>query len=218
MDWQALRLSLLLGVVTLLLLLPSAVFIGRALAFMHGRRKPWLEGLIALPLVLPPTVFGYYLLRGFAGPVGRWYTALTGTTLAFSFAGLVIASFIVNIPFAVQPVQRAFEGISADIREAAQCCGLTAWQAFWRIELPLAWRGVISAAVLTFAHTLGEFGVVMMIGGNIPGSTKTISIAIYDEVQSFHTATAGVMALTLLGISLLSITLSYSVGERRGRR
>ena len=215
MDWQALRLSVLLAAVTLALLLPCAVLVSRALATLQHGLKPWLEGLIALPLVLPPTVFGYYLLLGFAGPLGVWFKSLTGTSLAFSFWGLVIASFIVNIPFAVQPIQRAFETITPDIREAAQCCGLNSWHAFWRIELPLAWRGVVSAAVLTFAHTLGEFGVVLMVGGNIPGATKTISIAIYDQVQSFNTEAAGTMALTLLGISFFSIAMSYGLSDRR---
>ena len=129
----------------------------------------------------------------------------------FSFAGILIASLIVNLPFAIQPIQRAFEAINPEIREAAQVSGLSKWQIFRLIELPLAWRGITSAAVLTFAHTLGEFGVVLMVGGAIPGETKTVSIAIYDKVQSFDTSGAGALASLLLGISLIAIALSYGV-------
>lgn len=146
--------------------------------------------------------------------LGDLYERLAGHTLAFSFCGLVMASLVFNIPFAVQPIQRAFEAISPDVREAAQCCGLTFWQAFRRIELPLAWPGILSAAVMTFAHTLGEFGVVLMVGGNIPGETKTVAISIYDKVQSFDQHSAGVMALLLLVISLVTIAVSYGLVER----
>ncbi|MBI4756332.1 MAG: molybdate ABC transporter permease subunit [Betaproteobacteria bacterium] len=220
MDWAAISLSAELALVTLLVLLPAAVLVARWLAVTPWRGKPWLEGLLALPLVLPPTVIGYYLLvaMGAQSPLGRAFEALAGQTLAFSFTGLVVASVIFNIPFAVQPIQRAFEAIAPDIREAAQCCGLTFWQAFRRIELPLAWPGVLSAAVMTFAHTLGEFGVVLMVGGNIPGETQTVAIAIYDKVQSFDTAQAGAMSLLLLVISLVTIAVSYGLVTRLMRR
>jgi molybdate transport system permease protein len=125
---------------------------------------------------------------------------------------------IFNIPFAVQPIQRAFEAIAPDVREAAQCCGLTFWQALGRIELPLAWPGILSAAVLTFAHTLGEFGVVLMVGGNIPGETKTVAIAIYDRTQAFDHASAGAMSLLLLVISLVTIAVSYGLADRLLKR
>jgi len=154
-------------------------------------------------LVLPPTVLGYYLLIGFSGKT------LFGEPLVFSFLGILIASLIVNLPFAIQPIQRAFEAIPTALKEAAEVCGLSGWQIFYRINLPLAWRGVLSAAVLTFAHTLGEFGVILMIGGAIPGKTKTASIAIYDQVQSFDTQGAGMLSLLLLGISLCAIAISY---------
>ena len=131
--------------------------------------------------------------------------------LVFSFTGILIASLIVNLPFAIQPIQRAFESINPEIREAAQVSGLSHWQIFRLIELPLAWRGITSAAVLTFAHTLGEFGVILMVGGAIPSETKTVSIAIYDKVQSFDTSGAGALALLLLGISLVAIAVSYGV-------
>ncbi|MGE0338209.1 MAG: molybdate ABC transporter permease subunit [Gammaproteobacteria bacterium] len=222
MDWAAIRLSVQLALVTLAILLPLAVLLGRWLAGSRIRGKAWIEGLIALPLVLPPTVIGYYLLRvtGNQASLGRAYEAIAGHTLAFSFEGLVLASLLVNIPFAVAPTQRAFEAITQDIREAAQCCGMTSMQAFWRIELPLAWPGILSAAVLTFAHTLGEFGVVLMVGGNIPGETRTLAIAIYDKVQSFEHVAAGTMSLLLLVISLATIAVSYGLVERlmRSRR
>jgi molybdate transport system permease protein len=170
--------------------------------------------------VLPPTVLGYYMLVAMGGQstLGRWFEALAGETLAFSFTGLVAASVIFNIPFAVQPIQRAFEGIASDIREAAQCCGLTFWQAFRKVELPLAWPGILSATVMTFAHTLGEFGVVLMVGGNIPGETRTVAIAIYDRTQAFDHASAGAMSLLLLVISLVTIAVSYGLADRLLRR
>jgi len=216
MDWTALRLSLALAAVTLAVLLPLGLVAGRWLATTRSRGRPWLEALTALPLVLPPTVVGYYLLvaLGAQSPLGPAFERLFGAPLAFTFTGLVVASVIVNVPFAVQPLQRAFAAIPPDVREAAQCCGLSRWQSFARIELPLAWPGVLSAAVLTFAHTLGEFGVVLMVGGSIPGETKTIAIAIYDRVQGFDTAGAGAMALLLLVVSFVTVALSYVLSER----
>jgi molybdate transport system permease protein len=210
-DWPALRLSLALAAWTLVALLPLGIVVGRWLANTRSRARPWLEALTALPLVLPPTVVGFYLLVAFGArsPLGEAFARLTGAPLAFSFAGLVVASVIVNVPFAVQPLQRAFAAIPLEVREAAQCCGLSRWQAFARIELPLAWPGVLSAAVLTFAHTLGEFGVVLMVGGSIPGETKTIAIAIYDRVQAFDTGAAGTMALALLVISFATVAISF---------
>ncbi|MCL4762036.1 MAG: molybdate ABC transporter permease subunit, partial [Burkholderiales bacterium] len=184
MDWVALRLSLALAGVPLLVLLPAGIVAGRWLATTRSPARPWLEALTALPLVLPPTVVGYYLLvaLGRQSPLGAAFERLFGAPIAFTFTGLVVASVIVNVPFAVQPLQRAFAAIPGDVREAAQCCGLTRWRAFLRIELPLAWPGVLAAAVLTFAHTLGEVGVVLMVGGSIPGVTTTIAIAIYARV------------------------------------
>ena len=215
MDWPAILLSAQLAAATLAVLLPLALFGARALARWQSPARPWVEGLLALPLVLPPTVIGYYLLVTMGGqsPLGQWFEALTGQTLAFSFTGLVVASVIFNIPFAVQPMQRAFEAIEPEVLEAAKCCGLTAWQSFVRIELPLAWPGILSAAVLTFAHTLGEFGVVLMVGGNIPGETQTVAIAIYDRVQAFDLVAAGAMSLALLLVSLATIAISYGLAD-----
>ncbi|MBE0597135.1 MAG: molybdate ABC transporter permease subunit [Desulfuromonadales bacterium] len=216
LDWTSIILSAKLALATLLVLLPLAIVTAHWLAVTPFRGKAWVEGLLALPLILPPTVLGYYLLVAMGGnsPLGRWFEALVGQTLAFSFSGLVVASVIFNIPFAVQPIQRAFEAISPEIREAAQCCGLTFWQAFRKVEMPLAWPGILSGAVLTFAHTLGEFGVVLMVGGNIPGETKTVAIAIYDKTQSFDHASAGAMSLLLLVISLVTIGVSYGLVDR----
>lgn len=220
MDWQSVVLSLRLAAVTVAFLLPVAVAVAYWLAVKRFKGKPWIEGLLALPLVLPPTVIGFYLLvaMGSQGWLGRLYEELVGHTLAFSFTGLVVASVIFNIPFAVQPVQRAFEAIPGEIREAAQCCGLGFWHVFRRIELPLAWPGILSAAVMTFAHTLGEFGVVLMVGGNIPGETKTVAIAIYDKTQAFDLEAAGQMALLLLLISLVTMAVSYGFVARLMRR
>jgi molybdate transport system permease protein len=220
MDWTSIALSIELAVATLIVLLPLALVVARWLAVTRIKGRSWIEGLLALPLVLPPTVIGFYLLllMGNQTALGQLFERLTGHTLAFSFSGLVVASIVFNIPFAVQPMQRAFEAISPDLREAGQCCGLTVWQAFWRIEIPLAWPGILSAAVMTFAHTMGEFGVVLMVGGNIPGATKTVAISIYDKVQSFDLRSAGAMALLLLVISLVTIGVSYGMMERLMQR
>ena len=220
MDWEALWLSVRLGALTVLILLPVAVLAGRWLAVTRVSGQSLIEASLALPIVLPPTVLGLYLLVAFgAGSwVGRLWQELFGHTLVFTFEGLLIASVIVNIPFAVQPIQRAFEAISPDLREAAACCGLSKWRSLWRIELPLAWPGILTGMVLTFAHTLGEFGVVLMVGGSIPGETRTISIAIYDRVQAFDNESAGLMAGVLLLISMVTIALSYLFTHRLGRR
>lgn len=216
MDWMALRLSLLLGAWTIAILLPVGIVIGRWLAWRSFRGKGIVEGLLALPLVLPPTVLGYYLLVSMGGrsPVGQWFEAVTGHGLVFSFTGLVVASVLVNLPFAIQPMQRAFEAIPREVREAAACCGMSPWRAMLRVELPLAWPGILTALVLSFAHTLGEFGVVLMVGGSIPGETKTIAIAIYDRVQAFDDHAAGTMSAFLLLFSLLTIGLSYVLSNR----
>ena len=168
-------------------LLPIGVILARVLAFRHFAGKGFAEAALALPLVLPPTVVGYYMLVTFGGatPLGRAYADLFGHSLVFSFQGLLLASVIVNLPFAVQPMQRAFEAIAPEVREAAAVSGMTPWRVLLRIDLPLAWPGIVTGLVLTFAHTLGEFGVVLMVGGTIPGETKTAAIAIYDRVQAF---------------------------------
>jgi molybdate transport system permease protein len=216
MDWQALTLSLELAACTVAILLPLGIVVARQLAWRRFVGRRLVEAALALPLVLPPTVLGYYLLTAFAGgsPVGRAFASFTGHPLAFSFAGLLVASLIFNLPFTIQPMQRAFEGIGGDIRAAAACCGMSRWRIFTAVELPLAWPGVLSALVLTFAHTLGEFGVVLMVGGNIPGETRTIAIAIYDRVQAFDTHAAALMSAVLLVLSLAAIAIAYSTTWR----
>ena len=220
MDWQALILSLQLAAVTLVLLLPLGLWLGRTLAYAHFAGKALVEALVVLPLVLPPTVLGYYLLVSLGGnsPVGRWAADVLGIQLTFNFLGLVVASVVFNVPFIVQPVQRAFEAIPRHLAEAAAVSGLGFWQTLWRVELPLAWPGVLSAMVLTFVHTLGEFGVVLMIGGSIPGETKTIAISIYDRVQAFDLPAANRMALLLLVLSLGAVAASYFASARLARR
>lgn len=211
MDWPALLLSLQVALCTVAVLLPIGIWVGRGLAWTESPRKGLVVALLALPLVLPPTVLGYYLLVVMSGtsPLGRWYDQVVGHPLAFSFDGLLVASVVCNLPFAVLPIQRAFEAIDSHVREAALCCGLSRRRILWRIELPLAWPGILSAIVLTFAHTLGEFGVVLMVGGNIPGQTRTLSIAIYDRVQAFDNVGAGAMSALLLVMSLGAIWASY---------
>ncbi len=217
MDWQALALSLRLGAVTLMVLLPPAVLLARWLATTPSRWKPLVETLVVLPLVLPPTVLGFYLLAALGpnSPVGQAWAALTGGSLVFSFQGLVVASVLVNIPFAVQPAQRGFEAVGADLRAAAATCGLSPLAAFRQVELPLAAPGLLTGAILAFAHTLGEFGVVLMVGGAIPGETRTLSLSIYDRVQALDTAGASAMAALLLAITVAAVGLAYLLTRRK---
>lgn len=220
MDWTALWLSLRLAGWTVLILLPLSILLGRLLAYRRFRGKGLAEALIMLPLVMPPTVFGFYLLVAFGAnsPVGEVWQSLVGRQLVFSFEGLVLASVVLNLPFAIQPAQRGFEAIPTEVREAAQCCGLSPLRSLWKVELPLAWPGLLTAMVLTFAHTLGEFGVVLMVGGSIPGETKTIAIAIYDRVQAFDDQSAAIMSAVLLAISLATISLTFWLSARVGGR
>ncbi len=220
MDWTALWLSLRLAGWTVLFLLPAAVVMGRFLAYRQFRAKGLIEALVMLPLVLPPTVFGFYLLVAFGrgSVVGDLWQTLFGHQLVFSFEGLVVASIIFNLPFAIQPAQRGFEAIPTEVREAASCCGMSPWRSLWKVELPLAWPGLMTAMVLTFAHTLGEFGIVLMVGGSIPGETKTIAISIYDRVQGFDDRGAAIMSGVLVAISLFTIAVTFWLSSRVGRR
>jgi molybdate transport system permease protein len=220
LDWSALSLSVRLGVLTALAMLPFGILVGRWLAYRQPRGKALIEALVALPLVLPPTVLGYYLLVAFgaSSPLGQLWQSWFGQSLVFSFEGLLLASVVFNLPFAVQPIQRGFEAIPREVVEAGACCGLSPWRLLWRVELPLAWPGILTALVLCFAHTLGEFGVVLMVGGSIPGETRTIAIAIYDRVQAFDNLAAGRMSALLLMFSLVSIALTFALSRRLGRR
>ncbi|WP_017667241.1 molybdate ABC transporter permease subunit [Sandarakinorhabdus sp. AAP62] len=217
-DLTALHLSLMLAASTVALLLPLALLLGHWLATTRWRGRALAEALLLLPLLLPPTVVGLALLIGM-GPgsvIGQGWRAIAGGQLVFSFAGILVASVLVNLPLMVQPASRAFEAVGDDLRGAASSCGLSPLRAFAKVELPLAWPGLATGAVLAFAHTLGEFGVVLMVGGAIPGETATLSLAIYDRVQAFDMEGAGRLALLLLGISLIAITLLFLLGRKRG--
>ncbi|MFN4022520.1 MAG: molybdate ABC transporter permease subunit [Hydrogenophilus thermoluteolus] len=216
MEWDAFWLSCQLAAATLVLLMPFSVWAGRALAYHTFRGKALIEGLVLLPLVLPPTVLGFYLLvvLGGASPLGEWLHETFGVTLVFNFTGLILASLLFNLPFVIPPVQRAFEAIDPRLREAARVMGLPRYRIFWQVELPLTWRALVAAAVLTFVHTLGEFGVVLMVGGNIPGETRTIAIAIYDRVQAFDLEAANQMALVLLLLSLAAVVTTFALSAR----
>ncbi len=212
----ALVLTLKLAGLTSLLLVPAATPLAWWLARTRSPLRPVIEAVTALPLVLPPTVLGFYLLIAFnpASPLGEGWRALTGGGLAFSFAGLVLASMIYSLPFAVQPLQRAFEAVGRGPLEAAASLGAGPWDAFFTVALPLAARGVLTALTLSFAHTLGEFGVVIMIGGNIPGQTKVMSIAIYEQVETQNYADAHALSILLLIISLIILLLVYALNRR----
>ncbi len=217
MDYQAARVSLLLAAATALLLLPPGLWLARWLALSAWRGKPLVEALLMLPLLLPPTVIGFYLLLAFGqgSALGAWLGSALNLRLVFSFEGLLLASVLVNLPFMVQPIQRAFAALPHSLREAAWVSGLSVWQTFWRIELPLAWPGLLAGVALTVAHTLGEFGVVLMVGGSIPGETRTLSVAIYDRVQAFDLGGAHGMALALVLFSLLALALVFAADRRQ---
>lgn len=206
------RLAATVSGILLLLAMPLAYW----LAFSRWRGKFLLESVVALPLVLPPTVLGFYALvaMGPRGPLGRISQSLFGHTLAFTFAGLVLASLFYSLPFAVQPLIASFESLDRRLLDASAVLGAGRARTFVRVILPLCWPGVITAVVLSFAHTLGEFGVVLMVGGNLPGITRTASIDIYDRVQALDYSGAHRMALVLLVISFAVLTVVYGLNRR----
>ncbi len=220
MDWRAFQLSVELALGTLIILLPFSIWLGRVLATRRFPGRGFVEAAVALPLVLPPTVIGFYLLSAFGAgsTLGQAWQSIFGSGLAFSFEGLLLASVLVNLPFAVQPIQNAFAAVPPVLREAGATAGMAPWRVLLLVELPLAWPGIATAAVLTFAHTLGEFGVVLMVGGSIPGETQTIAIAIYDRVQAFDDAGAAVMSAVLLGVSVVALGITNTLSRRVGRR
>ena len=213
---EALALSLRLALTVSVILLVIGVPLAYWLAFSRQRWKFFLEAIVSLPIVLPPTVLGFYVLVaiGPLSPVGRWYQALTGQALAFTFGGLVVGSVLYSLPFAVQPMATSFAVIDRKLLEASALLGASRWRTFWRIVLPLGAPGVITGFVLSFAHTLGEFGVVLMIGGNIPGATRTISILIFDQVEALDYAAANHAALLLLVLCFALLAALYGL---RGR-
>ena len=208
MDWSALHVSLTLATLSTLALLPVGLALARWLAVTAWAGRPVVEALLLLPLLLPPTVIGFYFLVAFgqSSALGAWLAA-SGIRLVFTLEGLLLVSVLVNLPFMVQPIQRAFAAVPHSLREAAWVSGLSTWQTFCRIELPLAWPGLLAGMALTVAHTLGEFGVVLMVGGNIEGETRTLSVSLYDKVQGMDLQSAHVMALALVGVSLLALSL-----------
>ena len=220
MDWTALNVSLWLGAGTVLVLLPFGVWLGRLLAFRRFRGRLAVEALVMVPLVLPPTVLGFYLLLALGpnGPGGAIAGLWGARTLAFSFAGLVIGGVIASLPFMVQPLRNAFAAIETEVLEVSDTLGASHIQRFWRIVLPLARPGYLVGAIMSFAHTMGEFGVVLMIGGNIPGQTKVLSIAIYDFVERLEWDKAHVLAggMVIFGFCVIFGTLV--AGRARDRR
>lgn len=219
MDWSAIVLSLRLAAATTTILL----FVGLPLASwlaLSDRRGRWVvDALVALPLVLPPTVLGFYVLvaLGPRSPIGAAYERLTGHPIVFSFEGLLVASVLYSLPFAVQPFAAAFAAVDRGLIETAWCLGASRLRTFVRVVLPLARPGIVAGAVLTFAHTVGEFGVVLMVGGNLPGTTRTVSISIYDDVQAFNYARAGRTAALLLVFSFVVLAVTYRLQRRSGR-
>jgi molybdate transport system permease protein len=215
MDQQAIFLTFRLATFTTLILLAISIPLGYWLAYGKARWKPLVEAAVALPLVLPPTVLGFYLLLMMAPrtAAGRAFSMVFGHTLAFSFAGLLVGSIIFSLPFAVQPMTSGFRSVDRDILETAELLSPDRGRILRRVLLPLVRPFLLTAAVLTFTHTVGEFGVVLMIGGNIPGVTRTLSISIYDQVQDFAYAQANHTALLLLSLSFLALLIIYG---RRG--
>jgi molybdate transport system permease protein len=218
MNGNALLLTIRLAGIVAAVLLIAGLPIAYWIAFSRRRWKFLVEAIVALPLVLPPTVLGFYLLvaLGSRSPVGRWWMSLTGHTLAFTFEGLVIGSIIYSLPFAVQPFAASFAAVDPALLAASATLGVGRWKTFFRVVLPLSLPGVITGLALSFAHTLGEFGVVLMIGGNIPSVTKTVSIDIYDLVQAGEYGSANRAALLLLAISFVTLSLIYALNRRVG--
>ena len=216
MDWQAIWLSVRLAAATTAVLLALGLPIAYWLAFSPRRWKFLVESLVALPLVLPPTVLGFYVLLavGPRSPVGMLYGKLTGGMLPFSFQGLLLASVLYSFPFMVQPLAAAFAGVDRKLLEASWCLGVSRADTFRRVIVPLAVPGIATGSILSFAHTLGEFGVVLLVGGNIAGATRTVSISIYDSVQALDYAAAATTSAFLLCVSFAVLALTYSLRRR----
>ena len=216
MDWQAFLLTVKLAVLVTLILLVLGLPIAYWLTYSRRRWKFLVEAVVSMPLVLPPTVLGFYILLalGSKSPIGRWWESLTGHTLAFTFEALVIGSVIYSLPFTVQPLAAAFSTVDRKLVAASATLGASRLRTFFRIILPLSVSGLLTAIALTFAHTMGEFGVVLMVGGNIPGLTRTVSIDIYDQVQATNYASANQTALVLLAISFVALSLVYALNRR----
>jgi molybdate transport system permease protein len=216
MDWQAFWLTLRLATVVSALLLAIGLPIAYWISFSRWRWKFLVESVVALPIVLPPTVLGFYVLLalGSRSPIGRWWASFSGHTLAFTFEGLVIGSVLYSLPFAVQPFATSFAYVDPKLMAASATLGASPFRTFLRVVLPLSVPGLITGWALSFAHTMGEFGVVLMVGGNIPGVTRTVSIDIYDQVQALNYSAANETALVLLVISFFVLCLVYGVNRK----
>ena len=216
MDWQAFLLTIRLAVLVTAILLVFGLPIACWITYSRRRWKFLVEAVVGMPLVLPPTVLGFYILLalGSRSPVGRWWESLTGHTLAFTFTALVIGSVIYSLPFTVQPLAAAFSTVDRKFLAASATLGASRLRTFFRVVLPLSVSGLLTAVALTFAHTMGEFGVVLMVGGNIPGVTRTVSIDIYDQVQATNYAAANQTALVLLAISFVALSLVYALSRK----
>ncbi|HXG49551.1 MAG TPA: molybdate ABC transporter permease subunit [Methylomirabilota bacterium] len=216
MDWEAIGLSVRLSACTTLLLVVLGLPLGWWLAHTRWRGRFLVEAVVALPIVLPPTVLGYYVLLaiGPLSPLGQFYESLFGHRLPFTFQGLLVASVLYGLPFAVQPFASGFAAVDRRMLEASWCLGVGRLATFFRVALPLAWPSVLAGMVLSFAHTVGEFGVVLMIGGNVPGVTRTVSISIYDEVQALNYGAANQTALAMLIFSFAVLAATYGLQRR----
>jgi len=215
-DWQAFRLTIELALIVSAILFAAGLPLAYWITFSRWRWKFLVEALVALPIVLPPTVLGFYLLvaLGSRSPVGVWWQSLTGHTLAFSFTGLVIGSILYSMPFAVQPFAASFASVDRKLLAASATLGASPLRTFFRVVMPLSVPGLVTGVALAFAHTMGEFGVVLMIGGNIPGATRTVSISIYDQVEASNYAGANAMALLLLAFCFAVLAVVYGLHRR----
>jgi molybdate transport system permease protein len=215
-DWQAVWLSAWLSAMTAAILFVAGLPLAYWLATTRRRWRFLVEAVVALPLVLPPTVLGFYVLLaiGPRSPLGQAYAALAGRTLPFSFEGLLVASVLYSLPFTIQPFASAFASVDRRLVEASYCLGVSRPATFARVVLPLSWPGVLVGVILSFTHTLGEFGVVLMVGGNLPGVTRTVSISIYDSVQALDYAKAATTSAFLLAVSFVVLSVTYALQRR----
>ena len=216
MNWEPILLTVRLAALTAMVLVVVGIPIGYWLTYSRWRWKFLVESVVALPLVLPPTVLGFYVLVAISphSPLGHAYQHVTGHSLAFTFEGLLLASVLYSLPFAVQPFTAAFGAVNPRLVEASWTLGVSRLHTFFRVTVPLSVAGLVTGVVLSFAHTLGEFGVVLMVGGNIPGVTRTVSIDIYDEVQALNYSAAARTALVLLLFSFVSLSVVYAINRR----
>jgi molybdate transport system permease protein len=219
-NWQAFRLTIELALVVSTILFVVGLPLAYWIAFSRRRWKFFVEALVGLPIVLPPTVLGFYVLvaLGSRSPLGRWWQSFTGHTLAFTFAGLVIGSILYSLPFAVQPFAASFSSVDGKLLAASATLGASPLRTFFQVVLPLSVPGLVTGVALAFAHTMGEFGVVLMIGGNIPGVTRTVAIDIYDQVQASNYAAANAMALLLLVFCFVVLTVVYGLNRATPNR